>query len=313
MTRLPRQSRRAGPGRRWLEGRSLATLSPASLGALLAPWRRRAHGGNPPGSARTSRSRALDLRRRALRRLRLGADDLSAEDNDSFVNIFVRDLQANTDHAGQPGERRRGAAADLWSERPRSPPTGASSPSSRSPTTSAPRTDDLANIFVRDLQANTTTLVSRASGARGGRGTAARTRPRSPPTGASSPSARSPRTSTPDDGDTSRTCSCATCRRTRPRSSAGPAAPGRHGDGYSVSPVDLRRRALRRLHLCLTTSAADGDASADIFVRDLQAEHDHARQPGRAAPGAPADTRLPRALDLRRRALRRLRVAARTT
>ena len=53
----------------------------------------------------------------------------------------------------------------------RSRPTGASSPSGRAPRTCiSDDSDDTQDVFVRDLQADTTALVSRASGAAGAKG-----------------------------------------------------------------------------------------------------------------------------------------------
>ena len=93
------------------------------------------------------------------------ANNLSAEDNDAFTNIFVRDLVANTttlvSRASGPG----GAGANGTSTDPDISVDGrfvvfASTADNLS-------NDDnnlYTNIFVRDLVANTTTLVSRAPG-----------------------------------------------------------------------------------------------------------------------------------------------------
>ena len=95
------------------------------------------------------------------------ANDLSAEDNDSFVNIFVRDLQANTTTLVSRASGASGAAADLWSAAPSISADGRYVAFESVAHNLSAADHDLANIFVRDLQANTTILVSRASGVSG--------------------------------------------------------------------------------------------------------------------------------------------------
>ena len=95
------------------------------------------------------------------------ADDVSAEDNDSVVNIFVRDLQANTTTLVSRASGASGAAADLWSVTPSISADGRYVAFESVAHNLSPVDHDLANIFVRDLQTNTTTLVSRASGVSG--------------------------------------------------------------------------------------------------------------------------------------------------
>ena len=91
---------------------------------------------------------------------------------------------------------------------------------------SADDDNGVANIFVRDLVANTTTLVSRASGS----GARPRARPRSTrtsrATATGSSSGREPTTSRPTTTTASPTSSCATWSPTRPRWSAARPAPG---------------------------------------------------------------------------------------
>jgi Tol biopolymer transport system component len=95
------------------------------------------------------------------------ASNLSDEDNDSFQNIYVRDLVAKTtnyvsrasDEGGVPG-----APADRISDAPAISANGRFVVFESSATNLSEEDGNLLrDIFVRDLQARTTTLVSRAS------------------------------------------------------------------------------------------------------------------------------------------------------
>ena len=96
------------------------------------------------------------------------ANNLSNEDNNAFTNIFVRDLAAGTttlvSRASAPG----GAAANAAALNPDISDDGRyvvfqSGANNLSPDDN----NGVANVFVRDLVANTTTLVSRTPGANG--------------------------------------------------------------------------------------------------------------------------------------------------
>ena len=93
-------------------------------------------------------------------------DDLSAEDNDSTVNLFVRDLQTGTATLISRATGASGAPADTFSDGP--------SISGDGRYVAFEATAELAgddwpgvDVYVRDLQTNTTTLVDRATGAAG--------------------------------------------------------------------------------------------------------------------------------------------------
>ncbi len=96
------------------------------------------------------------------------ADNLSAEDDNAFGNIFARDVQARTttlvSRAAGPG----GTAADGGSNVPAMSADGRHVAFESSADNLSGEDDNVAaDIFVRDLQAGTTTLVSRAAGAGG--------------------------------------------------------------------------------------------------------------------------------------------------
>ena len=120
------------------------------------------------------------------------ANNLSADDNDTYANVFVRDLQANTTTLAS---RATGAAGPGPTTTPSCPTSLGDGRSvafySNANNLSTEDDNTFANVFVRDLQANTTTLASRATGA-GGAGAsdgsyaaicrrAGATRPSSPP------------------------------------------------------------------------------------------------------------------------------------
>ena len=106
------------------------------------------------------------------------ADNLSAEDNDAVTNVFVRDLQAGTTTLVSRADGAAGAAADADSTHPSISADGryvafASTAVNLSGEDgdSCPQlwTDPrpCSDVFVRDLQSGTTTLVSRADGVTG--------------------------------------------------------------------------------------------------------------------------------------------------
>jgi Tol biopolymer transport system component len=97
------------------------------------------------------------------------ADNLSADDNNEFESIYVRDLDANTTTLVTRQNGAGGGGADDTSNR------GEISANGRFVGFSTPARnlsddddDAFADVFVRDLQADTTTLVSRQSAADGG-------------------------------------------------------------------------------------------------------------------------------------------------
>lgn len=95
------------------------------------------------------------------------ADNLSDED-DRFVDVFVRDLQTHTTTLVSRASGVAGAAGDDFSDTPSISADGrfvAFVSAARN--LSDEDTDAAADIFVRDLLANTTTLVSRATTATG--------------------------------------------------------------------------------------------------------------------------------------------------
>ena len=96
------------------------------------------------------------------------ADNLSAEDNNADDNVFVRDLVASTTTLVSRATGAGGAPADARAHDADISADGRYVAFRSGADNLAPDADDLVNnIFVRDLVANTTTLVSRRAGASG--------------------------------------------------------------------------------------------------------------------------------------------------
>jgi Tol biopolymer transport system component len=96
------------------------------------------------------------------------ADNLSDEDDDAVINVYVRDLEAGTTTLVSRAGDANGPAANGDSSHARISADGRFVAFESNATNL--RTDDVDtrdDVFVRDLHAGTTTLVSRASGAAG--------------------------------------------------------------------------------------------------------------------------------------------------
>jgi Tol biopolymer transport system component len=96
------------------------------------------------------------------------ADNLDPDSNDAVTDIFVRDLQANTTTLASRAAGAAGAVGDDGSFRTSISGDGRLVAYHSEADNFDPASNDaVLNVFVRDLQANTTTLASRASGAVG--------------------------------------------------------------------------------------------------------------------------------------------------
>jgi Tol biopolymer transport system component len=99
------------------------------------------------------------------------ADNLSPDDSDTGPDVYVRDLQANTTTLVSRAAGAVGAKADGGGTEPSISADGRYVAFSTNSTNLNPAdTDDNQDVYVRDLQAHTTTLVSRASGTLGPKG-----------------------------------------------------------------------------------------------------------------------------------------------
>jgi Tol biopolymer transport system component len=94
------------------------------------------------------------------------ADNLSASDDDSVVNIYVRDRETGKTDLVSRANGASGVGANADARNPAISPEGARYVAFESRATNLSVADDAAasDIFVRDLLAGTTTLISRAPG-----------------------------------------------------------------------------------------------------------------------------------------------------
>jgi Tol biopolymer transport system component len=99
------------------------------------------------------------------------ADNLDAESNDAFNNVFVRDTQANTTTLVSRAAGPAGAVGDSHSGIPAIAGDGRYVAfESLADNLDSDGNDSVSDIYVRDTQAGTTTLASRATGAAGAAG-----------------------------------------------------------------------------------------------------------------------------------------------
>ena len=169
----------------------------------------------------------------------------------------------------------------------------------------------LHDVFVRDLQASTTTLVSRGIGGAGADGELPT--PRSRPTAASSPSRPTPTTSSPATTTRRRRLRARPAGEHDRRSSAGRGPAGAGADG------ELRPRPRSRptgaswpsRRTPRTSSRDDNNGRATSSCATCDASTTTLVSLRRPARGAGGDGDLLRRLDLGRRALRRLRLRRR--
>jgi Tol biopolymer transport system component len=225
---------------------------------------------------------------------RSDANSLSDEDNDSYSNIFVRDLDTNTTTFVSRASGAGGAAGDNNSYRAAISADGRHVSFDSSATTLDPAdTDSTPDIFVRDLQTNTTTYVSRATGLDG--------EPADADSYDSSVSgdgrsvsfySLSNNLSAEDDDSYEnifvRDVQAGTTTFVR-RASGPTGAPGNGNSTYSSISADGRYVAFDSNATSL--SDEDNDAYSDVFVRDVLGT------PPGLAPGTPpgpgADTKGP--------------------
>jgi Tol biopolymer transport system component len=92
-----------------------------------------------------------------------GARNLSDEDNDAAADIFVRDLLANTTSLVSRATTATGYAGDRFSAEPSISADGRLVAFASAADNLSDEDDQHVDVFVRDLHAHTTTLVSRAT------------------------------------------------------------------------------------------------------------------------------------------------------
>jgi Tol biopolymer transport system component len=229
------------------------------------------------------------------------SDDLSPADDDSVVNagvggvdIFVRDLQTNTITLVSRASGASGAAADTWSVSPSISADGRHV-AFHSPANNLSDEDDdsIGNVYLRDLQTDTTTFVSRASGAAGVAGNSNSDDPSVSADGRFVAFASFAWNLSPEDafrwGGTDIFVRDLQNNTTTVASRAGGAS-GALGDGWSEKPsISADGRYVVFASEADNLSSEDDDSVIDIFVRDLETNTTTLVSRASGVAGAPAN------------------------
>jgi Tol biopolymer transport system component len=223
------------------------------------------------------------------------ADNLSDEDNDAVINVYVRDLEAGTTTLVSRAGGASGPAANGDSGHAKISADGRFVAFHSSATNlSANDVNSSTDVFARDLQAGTTTLVSRASGPAGAPSDGASSEPSISADGRFVAFESDALNLSDEDAafvdvfvrdlQTSTTTLVA-------RASATAAGDGPVADALSQSPsISADGRFVAFESGASNLSGDDRDATGDVFVRDLQARTTTlASRAGDAAGGAAAD------------------------
>jgi Tol biopolymer transport system component len=197
------------------------------------------------------------------------ARNLAAEDTDATSDVFVRDLQTNTTTLVSRASG-AGAKSNADSFTPSISANGrfvtfASNASNLSPDD----TDGATDIFVRDLQAGTLALVSRASGAAGAKGTSGSAAPRISADGARIAFSSNAPNLDPDDPDAAPDVFVRDVRA-QTTTLVSRAADGGASNGDAFSPtISADGRFVAFGSSATNLHPDDTDAITDVFVRDL--------------------------------------------
>src|SRR5215212_4521481 len=207
------------------------------------------------------------------------ASNLSADDGDATSDVYVRDLQTNTttlvsSASGASGVKGNGASSGgpLWADSP-----GSLSADGRfvafesvASNLSADDGDVTSDVYVRDLQTGTTTLVGRAGGATGAKSDGESAAAAISGGGRFVAFGSSATNLSPDDGDDSfavfvRDLQTST---TTLVSRAGGANGAKANGGAWPEGISSDGRFVVLESEATNLSPDDGDATSDVFVRD---------------------------------------------
>ena len=195
-------------------------------------------------------------------------------DDGAPADVFVRDLQTNTTTLVSRAAGAGGATGDGNSFEPSISADGRFVAFHSSSSNLDPDDDDTTtDVFVRDLQANTTALVSRADGAGGGKGNGSSLVPSISADGRFVAFRSDASNLHPDDGDVGPDAFVRDLQtNTTTLVSRAAGAGGAKGDGDSLLPrISANGRFVAFVSAASNLHADDGDTTADVFVRDLQA------------------------------------------
>ena len=205
---------------------------------------------------------------------RSSASNLDPGDNDTIPDVFVRDLQTNTTTLVSRGSGAAGAKGNNSSLVPAISADGRyvafySFASNLDPDD----TDTSTDVFVRDLQASTTTLVSRASGAAGAKGNGASRVPVISPGGRFVAFDSNASNLHPDDTDATGDAFVRDLQAgTTTLISRASGADGAKGNDDSLRPViSADGRFVAFDSTASNLDPADTDTTADVYMRDVQA------------------------------------------
>jgi Tol biopolymer transport system component len=202
------------------------------------------------------------------------ASNLHPDDVDGVQDVFVRDLQSNTTTLVSRAAGAAGAKGDSGSFEAAVSADGRyvafrSFASNLHPDDG----DSLEDVFVRDMEAGTTTLVSRAAGVSGAKGNARSVQPAVSADGHLVAFASVASNLDPDDSDGIADVFVRDLQaNTTTLVSRASGASGAKGNGNSAqAAVSADGRYVAFISLASNLHPDDSDATADVFVRDLEA------------------------------------------
>jgi Tol biopolymer transport system component len=219
-----------------------------------------------------------------------GADNLSLDDDNTFFNVFVRDLVANTttlvSRASGPG----GAGGDGSSTNPSISANGGRVAFDSFAENLSTEDDTVQDVFVRDIGAATTTLVSRATGAAGPVGDGGSGAPDISPSGRFvSFVSDANNLSSEDDNTVENLFLRDLDASTTALVSRATGAAGAGANDNSIDPVVADSARVAFMSFASNLSGEDNDAVSDVFVRDALAGTTELVSRAAGSAGAAAD------------------------
>lgn len=224
------------------------------------------------------------------------SNNLDPADTDgSVTDVYVRDLQTDTTTLVDRATGSGGAKANTGSRNPEVSSDGRYVAfDSLATNLSVDDTDTTQDIYVRDLQANTTTLVSRAAGATGAKGNGASSAPSISADGRYVSFSSQATNLSPDDTNTTTDVYVrdlqANTTTLASRSSGVAGAKGNAGSFYDLDHnLSADGRYVSFISNATNLDPADTESFPDMYVRDLQANTTALASRADGATGAQAN------------------------
>jgi Tol biopolymer transport system component len=222
-----------------------------------------------------------------------GASNLHPDDTDATWDIFVRDLETDTVTLASRATGAAGAKSNGDAGYAAISADGRYVAFSSEATNLDPGdTDSTDDVYVRDLQTSTTTLVSRATGAAGTKGDGYSYEPALSADGARVAFISQATNLHPDDGDGNPSVFVRDLRTsTTTLASRASGVAGANADGGSLRPdISADGRVVAFMSQSDNLDPGDdGDRDQDVFVRDLEAHTTTLVSRADGAAGASAD------------------------